>query len=188
MWKKFKWLNDFFHPAKNKKVNFSPFVMTIANYRLQVMKATKNNIPDMLLLQQEVYAGAMPWSRFSFVSELEKKHNSLYLVVYHESKLVAFIGMRFLPREAHITNIAVSPRYQNLGIASMLIKTMTNYAQQNESDAISLEVKIDNEKAKKLYTKLGFKPTFIRRNYYQQSHADAINMVFYLKKKRKFVE
>lgn len=188
MWKKFK-LSNFFYPNKNKlNFHFTPFVVTVANYRLQVMKASKNNIPDLLLLEKEVYAGAMPWTQLSFASELKKKDNSLYLVVYHESKLVAFIGTRFLPREAHITNIAVAPQYQNLGIASRLIRLMIKYASQNNSDAISLEVRIDNEKAKRLYSQLGFKATFIRKNYYQRPLADAVNMVYYLKRKRKIKE
>ena len=41
------------------------------------MKASDENIADLLGLEQEVYFGRTPWSRFSFKSELKKHANSL---------------------------------------------------------------------------------------------------------------
>ncbi|MEY8572249.1 ribosomal protein S18-alanine N-acetyltransferase [Lactobacillus intestinalis] len=191
MLKKFKLLNQFFHPEENKvDMSFSPFITTIGGLTLQVMQAGDENIPDLLVLERQVYSGHTPWSKFSFETELRKRQNSLYLVVYHASDLVAFIGARFNPREAHITNIAVSPKYQNQHIGTYLMQWMINRARKNNCEVVSLEVKIDNDIAQKLYSSLGFKSTFIRKDYYKDTHTDALNMVLWLKphrvKKRKF--
>jgi ribosomal-protein-alanine N-acetyltransferase len=41
---------------------------------------------------------------------------------------------------------------------------------------ITLEVKVSNTNAQKLYTKLGFTPAGIRRRYYSDNQEDAIIM------------
>ncbi|WP_025080029.1 ribosomal protein S18-alanine N-acetyltransferase [Lactobacillus hamsteri] len=180
MLKKF---NDFFHPVENRiNINFSPFIMTVNGKVLQVMQATDNDIPGLLILEKQVYSGQTPWSSFSFESELKKRKNSLYLVVYQASTLVAFIGARFYSRETHITNIAVAPQFQGQHIGKRLMELMIDRARENDNECVSLEVRIDNEIAKKLYRSLGFEEIFIRKNYYQDTHTDAINMILWLRK------
>lgn len=188
MLKKF---NQFFHPQVNRiDMNFSPFMVNINGNVLQVMQATDDNILDLLVLEEQVYSGHTPWNKFSFESELRKRQSSLYLVVYHASTLVAFIGARFNPEETHITNIAVSPLYQHQHIGKYLMELMIDLARENTSDCVTLEVRTDNEIAQRLYRTLGFKGNFIRKNYYQDTNTDALNMVLWLKphkiKRKKF--
>ncbi len=94
----------FFHPVEID-LSFSPFALRLENETYQIMKASDENIADLLKLEQEVYFGRTPWGRFSFKSELKKHANSLYLVVYQGSTLVGFVGMRMQAQEGHITNI-----------------------------------------------------------------------------------
>jgi [ribosomal protein S18]-alanine N-acetyltransferase len=42
--------------------------------------------------------------------------------------------------------------------------------------AISLEVRVTNWGAQRLYGRFGFRPVGIRRNYYQELHEDALIM------------
>lgn len=187
MLKKF---NQFFHPRGLVDISFTPFVTSINGKILQVIQATDDNIPDLLVLEEQVYSGRTPWNQFSFKTELRKRHNSLYLVVYNESNLVAFIGARFTPEETHITNIAVAPNFQNQHIGRYLMEMMINRARDNDCDCVTLEVRTDNEVAQHLYQSLGFQGNFIRKNYYQDTHTDAMNMVLWLKphqvRRRKF--
>lgn len=192
MLKKFRKINEFFHqPAQRLTIDFSPFLVSIANKRLQIMKATDENIPDLLLLEKAVYSGHTPWDSFSFKSELSKRNNSLYLVVYQASTLAAFIGARFYSREVHITNIAVAPAFQGQHIGTYLLNLIIDFARKNNSELVSLEVRIDNDQAKTIYQKLGFEAAFIRKNYYQDTNTDAVNMILWLQphkvKKRKFM-
>lgn len=191
MLKKFKHLNAFFHPEVNRlNMLFSPFVTTIGSERFQIMQACDNDIPALLELEKQVYSGQTPWDSFSFKTELRKKSNSLYLVVYSASTLVAFIGARFYPRETHITNVAVNPQYQGRHIGRRLLEMIIERARKNKSELVSLEVRIDNDRAKNLYQSLGFEAAFIRKNYYQDVHKDAVNMILWITphkiKRRKF--
>ncbi|MBC7032835.1 ribosomal-protein-alanine N-acetyltransferase, partial [Salmonella enterica subsp. enterica serovar Enteritidis] len=55
MLKKF---NQFFHPQVNRiDMNFSPFMVNINGNVLKVMQATDDNIPDLLVLEEQVYSG-----------------------------------------------------------------------------------------------------------------------------------
>ncbi len=62
-------------------MSFTPFIANVNGKRLQIMQATDDNIPDLLVLEEQVYSGRTPWNKFSFERELEKRHNCLYLVV-----------------------------------------------------------------------------------------------------------
>ena len=53
-------------------MSFSPFITTIGGLTLQVMQAGDENIPDLLVLERQVYSGHTPWSKFSFETELKK--------------------------------------------------------------------------------------------------------------------
>ncbi|MDE7049865.1 MAG: ribosomal protein S18-alanine N-acetyltransferase [Lactobacillus sp.] len=166
----------FFHPEEID-LSFSPFALRLDNQTYQIMKASDENIADLLGLEQEVYFGRTPWSRFSFKSELKKHANSLYLVVYQGSTLVGFIGMRMQAQEGHITNIAVKPAFQRRGIGEFLLRTMIEIAQRNHAVQMTLEVRSDNYNAQSLYRKIGFRDNFIRKNYYLAEHADAVSMI-----------
>ena len=76
MLKKF---NQFFHQQLNQiDMSFTPFIANINGKRLQIMQATDDNIPDLLILEEQVYSGRTPWNKFSFEHELQKRHNCLY--------------------------------------------------------------------------------------------------------------
>lgn len=173
MLKKF---NYFFHPDEID-LSFPSYAVRMNNQTFQVMKASDENIADLLVLEKEVYSGRTPWNKFSFESELKKHSNSIYVVMYEGSTLVAFVGMRLQAQEGHITNIAVKPSYQHGGIGTYLLKTMIEIASRNGAIQMTLEVRTDNEKAKSVYKNLGFVPNFIRKNYYINEHADALSMI-----------
>lgn len=181
MWKKFE---RFIHFSQYQKQSaelfFKPFAFSLAGRTLQVMQAKISDIQDLLSFEAKVYQGDLPWSESIFQSELSKK-KSLYLVVYEASVLVALIGMRVGNQEAHITNVAVLPDWQGRGLGTELMQLMIDFAKKQGCQWLSLEVRIDNEVAKDLYQSLGFVPTFVRPNYYQDVHKDGLNMVLKLK-------
>lgn len=172
MWKKF---NDFFHPAE-LDLSFNDFTFKANIYSLKVMPAQEAHISDLLDLEKEVYYGRMPWDEKTFKSEFSKC-NTIYLVVYNRAGLVAFAGMRMQAQEGHITNIAVKPTFQRLGIGTYLLKILTDIAYRNRAVQMTLEVRTDNRQAQGVYRKFGFIPNFIRKNYYISEHADALSMI-----------
>ncbi|WP_348636158.1 ribosomal protein S18-alanine N-acetyltransferase [Lactobacillus sp. ESL0703] len=184
MWKKFKQHNYFSHFKKQPlKIEFQPFVFSVAGQTVQIMRAKPDDISNMLLLETQAYNGRMPWNAEVFQSELAKS-NLLYLVVYQSSTLVAYAGVRINQLEAHITNITVAPNWQGQGLGTQLMQIMIELVQEWGCECVSLEVRVDNLIAQKLYRQLGFSPTFIRPNYYQETQTDGLNMVLDLTQTR----
>ena len=60
------------------------------------------------------------------------------------------------PKHISFHTLAVSPKYENCGIGSMLVKDVITSAKRRRCYTITLNVKCSNKKAIKLYEKFGF--------------------------------
>jgi ribosomal-protein-alanine N-acetyltransferase len=78
--------------------------------------------------------------------------------------------------EAHVTNVAVDPLQQRRGIASRLLRDLILAAVDMGAEAVSLEVRVTNWGAQRLYGRFGFRPVGVRKNYYQEINEDALIM------------
>jgi ribosomal-protein-alanine N-acetyltransferase len=179
MWKKF---SEFLH-GPQPVFSFQPFLAEVNGLHLQVIRSDKSDILALLQLERDIYDGRLPWRQLDFQNQLRRR-DCLYLSLYDKSLLVAFVGMRLTPREAHITNISVAPTYQRRGIGSYLLDLMIKKAQVAHCAQVSLEVRADNQIAQRLYRRAGFKTTLVRPGYYDKQH-DGLEMGLNLQADRK---
>lgn len=117
-----------------------------------------------------------PWSRESFEAEILKNHLARYVVAKIDGRVVAYGGMWIVLDEAHITNIAVHPDYRGRRIGEKLVQEMLETAKKCGAGSITLEVRASNDVARKLYRKLGFTDSGVRKGYYSDTGEDAIIM------------
>ncbi|MBO0438521.1 ribosomal protein S18-alanine N-acetyltransferase [Vagococcus fluvialis] len=139
-------------------------------------------VTDIYLLQEtlkKVY-GKSPWSYTIFWSEIIRKNVSVYLKTYYEESYIGFIGLRINGTDAHITSVAVLPRFQNLGAGWWMLKEAERVARSQELLTMSLEVKVSNKGAIHLYKKFGFYINGIKKAYYKENKEDAIDMTYVL--------
>ena len=61
-------------------------------------------------------------------------------------------------------------------IASRLLHDVIRQAVQMGARAVSLEVRVTNWGAQRLYGRFGFRPVGVRKNYYQEVNEDALVM------------
>lgn len=66
----------------------------------------------------------------------------------------------------HISGIAVDAAFRRRGIATALLKRCEEAFRREGFKRISLEVRLSNSAARRLYEKFGFKPAFVVRRYY----------------------
>lgn len=85
-------------------------------------------------------------------------------------------GFWLLAGEAHIVNIVVRKAYRRRGIGELLLINLINLASKKSADIITMEVRISNKTAQKLYEKYGFDIKGIRRGYYMDDREDAVIM------------
>ena len=141
-----------------------------------------------------------PWPRNAYRREIEKNERARYLVVRTTSEaaptptrrqfpmslfslgrpeardVVGYCGVWVMLDEAHITTIAVDPDYRRLGLGQLLIIQMARIALQAQATRMTLEVRMSNEGAQKLYRKYGFSDGGVRPRYYSDDFEDALIM------------
>ena len=89
-----------------------------------------------------------------------------YHVATIEGEVVGFSGMLIQVGEGHVTNIAVAPNFRARRIAAHLLLRGVRWALEHHVGALTLEVRIGNEPAMRLYRRFGFAPVGTRPRYY----------------------
>ena len=87
-----------------------------------------------------------------------------------------YVGFWVMADEAHITTIAVRDKCQRQGLGELLIMTVIDRAQEFYASVVTLEVRVSNTGAQRLYDKYGFARTGVRKRYYTDNHEDAYIM------------
>ena len=89
-----------------------------------------------------------------------------YIIYLIDNKIVGFINYYEIYDRLEIVNFNVLDFFQNKGIGSKLLDYLIKIVENKKLNNITLEVRIDNDKAIHLYRKYGFKKVSIRKNYY----------------------
>lgn len=117
-----------------------------------------------------------PWPPDAYRSELETNRLAQYLVVRAGSEIVAFGGMWLMVDEAHVITFAVHPAWRRQHIGDRLLLAMLDIAVDAGAHEATLEVRLSNLPARRLYEKVGFRPVGIRPRYYSDNGEDALIM------------
>lgn len=135
----------------------------------------ENHVDGIYKLSKECFS--VPWTLDSINNEL---NNPLakYIVAQDLStrEVIGFVGVWIIAGEGDITNIAVSPKYRNKGIASELLTKLFELCKTFSCEHLTLEVRLSNIAAQNLYKKFNFKEEGIRKGYYSDNNEDAIIM------------
>ena len=117
-----------------------------------------------------------PWSLSLFRQELAKTDSRVYRVAEVAGRQAGHAGMMLLATEGHITTVAVDPVWQGCGVATRLMIDLHRTAVTRRITAMTLEVRVGNERAIEVYRRFGYAPAGIRRNYYSEEGEDALVM------------
>ncbi len=90
--------------------------------------------------------------------------------------IVGYAGLWLMVDEGHITTIAVAPSHRGQGIGELLLNGLIDQAIDIKAERLTLEVRISNESAQRLYLKYGFHPSGTRPRYYTDNGEDALIM------------
>ena len=135
-------------------------------------RMTEADLDKVAEMEKEVFS--MPWSKESFRDSLSQSYS--YFFVAQEGTILGYCGIHNLGGDGEITNVAVDKTVRGRGIATkMLLYAMEEMIKEGV-EAFTLEVRVSNEPAIKLYEKLGFENKGIRKNFYENPVEDAMIM------------
>ncbi len=132
-----------------------------------------DHLPDVLAIERA--AAPHPWTIGIFTEELALTDSRTYLVACRGGVVVGFGGVLVQVSEAHITNIAVANAHRRSGIARALMVRLMTSAIRGNAAAATLEVRVSNVGAQRLYHRFGFVPAGVRPSYYPDGE-DAVIM------------
>ncbi|TXL65614.1 ribosomal-protein-alanine N-acetyltransferase [Cerasibacillus terrae] len=142
--------------------------------KLVIRKMEETDIEP--ILEVEAASFPDPWSKDILYQEIVKNSFAHYYVMLMDEKYIGYVGLWIVMDDAQITNIAILPAYRGRKLGEKLFDFAVKQAIQLGVRRLSLEVRVSNIAAQRMYQKFGLVPGGIRKNYYKNNQEDAIVM------------
>jgi ribosomal-protein-alanine N-acetyltransferase len=144
---------------------------------LPVLRIRPMVYDDLPVVQQiERASFSTPWPPQAYRQELASNRLAHYLVAVIGDEIVAYGGIWLMVDEAHVTTFAVHPRHRRRRIGERLLLALLDISLDRRAREATLEVRLSNLPARRLYEKYGFRPVGIRPRYYSDDGEDALIM------------
>jgi [ribosomal protein S18]-alanine N-acetyltransferase len=137
---------------------------------LTIRRLSYSDLPAVIAIERRSFS--TPWSLAMFVLELSKP-SGICLAVTEEERLVAYLVCSRYDDLWHLMNVAVDPARRREGIATQLIDELFGRTRRGR---VTLEVRVSNLSAIRMYERFGFKSAGVRRRYYHDNDEDALIM------------
>jgi ribosomal-protein-alanine N-acetyltransferase len=87
--------------------------------------------------------------------------------------VLGYVGFWLVAGETHISTIAVHPDARRRGLGELLLVQVIETALAEDADFVTLEVRVSNHAAQRLYEKYAFERVGRRKGYYTDNREDA---------------
>ena len=158
---------------------------------IYITKMQKEDIEGVVEIEKEAY-GKHHWAKSSFYDEMSNNLAKYYVAKTPEGELAGYAGTWHIIDKGHITTIAVKKKFLRNHIGEAIIHRMIEDCYKDGVKYLTLEVRVSNTPAIKLYEKYGFQSLGTRKGYYQDNNEDALIMwtenIFYDKFRLKYQE
>ncbi len=132
-----------------------------------------------------------PWPASAFLYELRKTNSHYYVLLKpaagriashergwrhwlrrmsglpEEGQVIGYVGFRFQGDRAHISTIAVHPDWRREGLGELLLLTAIEKALNQQASKVTLEMRVSNHVARRLYRKYDFQLKDTLAKYYR---------------------
>ncbi|MBR0385886.1 MAG: ribosomal protein S18-alanine N-acetyltransferase [Erysipelotrichaceae bacterium] len=130
-----------------------------------IRKAAMRDLDSLCAIEKRCFAN--PWKRSMFEYELQENPYSGIWVLEEKGEIIGYYDLWIIFERAEIANIAVDKPYQQMGYGSLLLNHLEQQATASLCETISLEVRVSNEKALRLYRQHDFIIVNTKPGYYK---------------------
>ena len=133
-----------------------------------------SDIDELVALETELFPDDA-WTAASLWAELAARPRRSYVVARDDAdgELSGYGGVDLGGEVADLMTMAVAPHHQGRGLGRKLLDELVARAVADHAAYLMLEVRADNDAARRLYESRGFDTLTIRRRYYQPGDVDA---------------
>ncbi len=137
---------------------------------------TLGDLPAVLDIDRRSFS--LPWTERSYRFEILENPASYLLVAerdgFAQPSVAGYVGFWSMLSEAHISTLAVHPLERGRGIGVRLLDEALRQAQSLGAQVATLEVRVSNRIAIRLYQKFGFEVVGRRKGYYYDNKEEAL--------------
>jgi [ribosomal protein S18]-alanine N-acetyltransferase len=141
---------------------------------IRIEPMTLDDLPRVHAIERASFA--VPWPDDAYRNEIRTNRLASYVVARLGDEVIGFAGLWIMVDEAHVTTFAVDPRWRRRGVGERILLALLDLAVERGAREATLEVRLSNLPARKLYEKHGFRPVGIRPRYYSDNGEDALIM------------
>jgi ribosomal-protein-alanine N-acetyltransferase len=144
----------------------------------EIRRLAYADLPQVIAVERRAFP--TPWSLAMFVLELSKP-SGICLAAWGAGdgappeELCGYLICSRYDTVWHVMNVSVDPDRRRAGIASALLDALIERIGDPQA-LYTLEVRVSNTAAIRLYERYGFLSAGVRRRYYQDNQEDALIM------------
>lgn len=121
----------------------------------------------------ELESNAPPWTEQLFAHEFQNRCSRMYGARV-AGRIAGFLVCHVIQDEAHIMNFGLRRDERGRGYGRALIEYVLRDLHDDSVHWVTLEVRVGNSVARKLYDSLGFLEVGRRERYYRDNQEDAV--------------
>ena len=131
---------------------------------ITICEMTEDDIEKVSMIEEECFS--MPWKPDDF-REMIARDNMTYVVLKIDGEIAGGAGLRCIVGDGEITNVAISERYRGNGYSKPMLEALLKKGEELGCNEYTLEVRVSNEPAIRLYKSLGFLEEGVRPGFYE---------------------
>lgn len=140
----------------------------------EVVPFDRSHIPAVAGIERICFAE--PWSENAL--ELFAGDGAFaFAAVSRDRVPLGYAGMLIAADEGQLLNLAVLPEARRQGIGAALLSALLSEAERRGLRSVSLEVRVSNQAAIRLYERFGFRSVGVRKHFYRHPAEDASVMI-----------
>ncbi len=145
----------------------------LTSARPKVRRAGAGDLAQILSIEGR--SNPVPWSRQFIANELQRAEGVM-LVATEGREVIGYIACAGQGDAWHVLNVAVDPGCRARGVGGVLVDAAIAALDGHPYRRYTLEVRVSNEPAIRLYRSRGFTDAGVRPRYYSDNQEDALIM------------
>lgn len=147
--------------------------ITRSGQKITIRTLRAEDVEEVSILEAKAFS--MPWRAKDFW-DMVNRDDSVYVVAIIEDRIVACCGVTNICGDGDINNVVVEESYRHQGIGRYIMETLMIWGNEIGIENYTLEVRVSNAPAIRLYESLGFISAGIRPGFYEKPLEDAMIM------------
>lgn len=143
--------------------------------KIKIQKMSAAHVAGAAAIEAGLFS--MPWTQAA-LGDAVSQASALFYVAMLDNEVAGYCGLYYAADEGEVAKVAVAPHCQRRNIAQMLLLEALRELCDRGVRHVYLEVRESNIPAIRLYEKIGFQKSGIRKGYYCKPDEDALVMKY----------